>query len=147
MKNKLSWMAMGWVAGLLAVNLLITGCESTSSADQVIKLTPESAELRGKGATASFTAAATSTNSPLVLPLEWSLSRGDFGRVLSAEGVTAIYESNGSVGNNTITVKDKIGQSGVAVINQLAPIVSNAPPAAGSSTTAFGLPGVDATLP
>jgi len=128
------------MVGLLAVNFLTTGCESTSTADEVIKVTPASSTLVGKGATASFVASATSTNSPLVLPLEWSIARGDLGKILTANGVTAIYESNGKAGNNTITVSDKIGQSGVAVINQVEPVVNNAPAAA-------SLPEVDAALP
>ena len=145
--KQVSWVAVGMVAGLLAVNLLATGCESTSSADEVIKVTPESSTLVGKRATASFVASATSTNSPLVLPLEWSVGRGDLGKFLATEGVTAVYESNGKVGNNTITVQDKIGQSGVAVVNQVEPVVSNAVPAASSASPAASLPEVDATLP
>ena len=141
MKN-ISWMAAGLVAGVLAVNVLVTGCESTSSAEEVITVTPASATLVGQRATASFVASATSTNSPLVLPLEWSIARGDLGKLLSAEGVTAVYESNGKVGNNTITVKDKIGQSGVAVVNQVE-AVAEAP----ADVAAAGLPEVDATLP
>lgn len=141
MKN-LSWMAVGLVAGLLAVNVFVTGCESTSSAEEVITVTPASASLIGQGATASFVASATSTNSPLVLPLEWSIARGDLGKLLTAEGVTAIYESNGKLGNNTLTVKDKIGQTGVAVINQVEPEDTTADAAETAS-----LPEVEATLP
>jgi|APTNR8051073442_1049403.scaffolds.fasta_scaffold00080_28 hypothetical protein len=141
MKN-ISWMAAGLVAGVLAVNVLVTGCESTSSAEEVITVTPTSANLVGQGATASFVASATSTNSPLVLPLEWSIARGDLGKILGAEGVTAVYESNGKLGNNTITVKDKIGQTGVAVINQVEPVETAADVAATAS-----LPEVEATLP
>ncbi len=98
---------------------LTTGCESTSTADEVITLTPASATLTGEGATASFVASITSTNAELVLPLEWAVGSGNLGRILSTAGLTAIYESNGKIGNNTISVKDQVGQAGVAVINQV----------------------------
>ena len=99
--------------------VLTTGCESTSTADEVITLTPASATLSGKGATASFVASVTSTNAELVLPLEWAVGSGNLGRILSTAGLTAIYESNGKIGNNTISVQDQVGQAGVAVINQV----------------------------
>lgn len=99
--------------------VLTTGCESTSTADEVITLTPASATLSGEGATASFVASVTSTNAELVLPLEWAIGSGNLGRILSTAGLTAIYESNGKIGNNTISVKDQVGQAGVAVINQV----------------------------
>ena len=98
---------------------LTTGCESTSTADEVITLTPASATLTGEGATASFVASITSTNAELVLPLEWAVGSGNLGRILSTAGLTAIYESNGNIGNNTISVMDQVGQAGVAVINQV----------------------------
>jgi hypothetical protein len=124
MKN-ISWMAAGVVAGLLAVNVLVTGCESTSSQEEVIKLTPVAATLSGGTPTVTFFAYAASTNTPLVLPLEWSVARSDLGRILNASGVSAVYESSGRVGNNTITVEDQVGQSGVASIEQLAPGQTN----------------------
>jgi len=124
MKSAIFPVALLCLAG--AFVLLTTGCESTSTAEEVITVTPASASLDGKGDTASFVASATSTNSPLVLPLEWNLDRGDLGRIISAVGLTAVYESNGKVGNNTITVKDQVGQAGVAVINQIEPITNAA---------------------
>jgi hypothetical protein len=115
-----------------SVALLTTGCESTSTADEVITVTPSSATLVGKS-TASFVASATSTNSPLVLPLEWNLDRGDLGRILSTVGLTAVYESNGKIGNNTISVQDQLGQAGVAVVNQVEAAVTNEAAAATSA--------------
>lgn len=129
---------MMWVVGVLALAVMLgvtAGCESTSTADSVITVTPASATLDGKGDTASFVASLASTNSQLVLPLEWSLDRGDLGRILNAVGLTAVYEGNGKVGNNTITVKDQIGQAGVAVINQIEPVTNAAVAAAAAPVT------------
>lgn len=113
-----SWLAVSLVAGLVAVNVLVTGCESTSTAEEVITVTPATATLNTKGETASFVASASSTNNPLVLPLEWSIGNSELGRIINVTGLTAIYESNGKMGNNTIKVKDQINQEGVASISQ-----------------------------
>lgn len=123
MKSAVLLFAMLAMLGVGVV--LTTGCESTSTQEEVIKLTPVAATLSGGAPTVTFFAYAASTNTPLVLPLEWSVAREDMGRVLSAAGVSAVYESKGKVGNNTITVKDQVGQSGVAAIEQLAPGETN----------------------
>ena len=115
------------VTALAGVGMLMTaGCETNDSQDAVIILSPVSANLAGRGATATFVASAkvgTVTNE-LILPLSWSIGRGDLGRILSTAGVTAIYESNGKIGANTITVVDQIGQAGVAAINQVEEVVA-----------------------
>ena len=60
-----------------------------------------------------------STNlaSQIFLPLEWSVGSPHLGRILASAGYTAIYESFGGQGQNVVTVFDRAGRAGVAVVN------------------------------
>jgi hypothetical protein len=64
----------------------------------------------------------------LVLPLVWSVSDSSLGVIKASEGMTAIYESTGTIGNNTITVRDQGDKAGVAVVNQTVPAPATATP-------------------
>ena len=107
-------------AGLMlavVVGLFMAGCENTTTSDTAITVTPDSVELKG-GATQVFTASVADTNVALNLPLVWTVGDSTLGLIKSSEGLTAVYESNGAIGNNTVTVRDQGEASGVAVINQ-----------------------------
>ena len=54
----------------------------------------------------------------LVMPLMWSVSNPSVGGILSASGLSAIYESNGTRGQNSVTVVDQSDAEGVAAIEQ-----------------------------
>lgn len=98
--------------------LMMAGCESTSSTDSAISVTPSSAELSSSNNTQIFTASVASSNVALVLPLMWSVSDASLGTIKSSAGVTAIYESKGGEGNNTVMVHDQASAEGVAVARQ-----------------------------
>ena len=55
--------------------------------------------------------------SQIFLPLEWSVGSPQLGRILASAGYTAIYESFGGQGQNVVTVFDRAGRAGVAVVN------------------------------
>lgn len=110
--------------------VLTTGCESTSTVEQTITVTPASSSLyflvpNGTNEaveldrlSVTLTAQGNSTNTFLVLPLEWTVANGSLGRILSSAGVSAVYEAYPKDGVNSVTVRDQIGQSGVASITQ-----------------------------
>lgn len=105
--------------GLFVVGgLMIAGCESTSTTDSVIAVTPPSATLSSSNNTQVFTAAMTSSNATLVLPLVWAVSDVNLGSIKSSVGASAVYESKGGTGNNTITVHDQASGEGLAVVKQ-----------------------------
>lgn len=55
--------------------------------------------------------------SQIFLPLEWTVGSPHLGRILVSAGYTAIYESFGGKGQNVVTVFDRAGRAGVAVVN------------------------------
>ena len=100
------------IAGLAAIHLL-AGCES-STTNASITVSPSSeARTAGSDSLILFTATG-STN--LYLPLEWSVSNESLGRIVESSGNSAVYESNGTPGNNVITVRDQGVAEGVAVV-------------------------------
>jgi len=106
-----------WVlAGLMAVALVIAGCESTQTTDNVITVSPASVTVTNDWATLTFAASMTSSNTSLALPLVWSVSDPARGTIRASGGLTAIYEGKNVGGNNTITVRDQGDNSGIAVV-------------------------------
>jgi uncharacterized protein YjdB len=91
------------------------GCDSTGSGTSIL-VEPSSATLRGAEAV-TFTAVVSSNNT-LVLPLTWTVSNPALGNVIGKGGVTAVYESNGTRGNNTISVLDEGTGEGVVLVTQ-----------------------------
>lgn len=100
-----------------SIGAILSSCESTTT-DMAISVSPSSATLiDGKGSVV-FTASPASTNQPLFLPLSWSVSDPDKGKISASGGFTAVYEGSGKTGNNAISVKDKAGSEGVASVDQ-----------------------------
>lgn len=104
------------MAGLAVVGFMIVGCESTKTEDNVITINPASVTLTNDWETVTFTASLTSSNVALALPLVWSVSDPDRGRIRASGGLTAIYEATNHRGNNTITVRDQGDNEGIAVV-------------------------------
>lgn len=107
------------IMGVLTVGLVgmvITGCESTETTDNVITVNPASVTLTNDWETVVFTASLSSSNSALALPLSWSVSDPARGTIRDSGGLTAIYEGKNLGGNNTITVKDQGDNEGIAVV-------------------------------
>jgi hypothetical protein len=119
MKTRNAWLlGMAVIAGVVGV--VLTGCETTESADSAITITLSSSTITNKAAVTMTAAASGGTNSTtsLALPLVWTASDAALGGIKSSAGVTAIYQSTGKVGNNVITVRDQGESEGIAVITQ-----------------------------
>ncbi len=119
MKSGSAWVLGVVLAAGLSVAVL-SGCESTETADTSITVTLSSSSISGKAAVTLTAALSGGTNSTteLALPLVWTVSDSSLGGIKSSAGVTAIYESTGKHGNNAITVRDQGDSEGVAVVSQ-----------------------------
>jgi len=115
MKTRSAWFLVGLMAIVMA-GLVIVGCESTQTTDNVITISPASVTVTNDWATLTFTASMTSSNASLALPLVWSVSDPARGTIRASGGLTAIYEGGNVAGNNTITVRDQGENSGIAVV-------------------------------
>ena len=100
----------------VVAGLVIVGCESTQTSDNVITISPASVTVTNDWATLTFTASMASSNLSLALPLVWSVSDPARGIIRASVGLTAIYEGQNVAGNNTITVRDQGDNSGIAVV-------------------------------
>lgn len=109
---------IGAAVGLACIWIMVAGCETTKTADSAIAVTPSSMTLTGVHASVTFTAVV-GTNTTLVLPLNWSVSEPSLGHILNSVGLSAVYESEGGAGNNTVIVRDQANAEGMAVVNQL----------------------------
>jgi hypothetical protein len=112
--------AAGWcLAGVLAVS----SCEDAETRS-AIEIAPESVNLVGGGALATFTATtvfdpdSTNRNEELVYPLVWRVSNPALGGILESRGNAAVYESNGQSGQNVVIVRDGFGREGLASVYQ-----------------------------
>lgn len=120
----------GFFAGAIACALaamLATGCEDAET-ESGLTLTPASSELIGQGATVLLTAElavepGTNVHDQVILPLTWSVSNPSLGGILRSAGYTAVYESNGRIGQNVVICRDGFGREGLASINQRREVV------------------------
>ena len=117
MKALKSWLLAGMTLAV-AIGSLISGCESSNTSDMVIVVTPATATLSAPASNTVFTAMAADTNNLLNLPLIWSVSDTNLGKIASSAGVTAVYASTGNVGDNIVTVSDQGGAAGQALVTQ-----------------------------
>jgi hypothetical protein len=113
MKTSVQIVSLAIMATLVLVS--VSGCESRDK-DANIAVTPQTTDLVGPGDTVVLVAA--DPDADLVMPLVWSVSNPSIGGILSASGDSAVYESNGTWGQNTITVLDQSDREGVAVVEQ-----------------------------
>jgi hypothetical protein len=115
MKTMSAWVS-GGLTMLVLAGLVLVGCESTKTTDNVITINPPSVTVTNDWATVVFTASLSSTNIALALPLVWSVSDPARGTIRASGGLTAIYEGKNLGGNNTITVKDQGENEGIAAV-------------------------------
>jgi hypothetical protein len=115
MKTMSAWVS-GGLTMLVLAGLVLVGCESTKTTDNVITINPASVTVTNDWATVVFTASLSSTNIALALPLVWSVSDPARGTIRASGGLTAIYEGKNLGGNNTITVKDQGENEGIAAV-------------------------------
>lgn len=111
--NKLVILGM-MVVGLFGI--VMTGCESTKTTDNVISVTPGSVTLTNDWATVMFSASMSGSNTTLALPLVWSVSDPARGTIRASGGLTAVYEGKNLGGNNTVTVRDQGDNEGIAIV-------------------------------
>ena len=151
MNNKNKWVLLKYIMMLIAsagTFSTISGCDSATTDSAEIVISPTIAHLSAtkgdgvlfavnnyvggtfststststNGNTVSTTTSSSSgTNQTLYYPLEWSVSSPSLGYIKSSTGRTAIYESLGGAGNNTVSVRDQDGKKGQAVVVQTAP--------------------------
>ncbi len=93
---------------------MFTGCEDRNTGAN-ITVTPQSTTLAGRG---SVALTVEDPDGTLVYPLKWSVSNSALGAVVGTGGGTAVYEGNGNIGTQSVTVWDDTGMEGVAVIEQ-----------------------------
>lgn len=114
-QKKSTWMGALVLAGWMVA---MTGCEDAETASAALSLSPPDAELTGRGATQVFTASVTVEEEDVYLPLQWSVSNPSLGGILSSSGMSAVYESNGTIGQNVVICRDALGREGLAAVNQ-----------------------------
>lgn len=115
----------GLLAGALVCALALTlasGCEDAETGSG-LTLTPASSELTGPGATVLLTASMPDEGDEVILPLTWSVSNPSLGGILRSAGYTAVYESNGRIGQNVVICRDGLGREGLASVNQRREVV------------------------
>jgi hypothetical protein len=118
---------------LTAASCLLLGCDDASTGS-ALSISPPSTTIEGKGSVV-LTAIATDSDTPtnrnqeIILPLSWEVGNPNLGSVSGNAGFTAVYVSNGRIGQNTIFARDAIGREGVAVVSQVEP-----PPVATATT-------------
>ncbi|MBM4149197.1 MAG: hypothetical protein FJ224_09140 [Lentisphaerae bacterium] len=123
-----------FITGIAAVaaSVFFLGCE-TATTDQdvaVLQIQPQTAYLQGEGTSVLFTVTAkayvdvgqgtsTTLTGKIYLPLQWSVSRPDLGRIAQETGNQALYvKVPGTEGQNVVNVRDQGGSEGMAVVNQ-----------------------------
>lgn len=101
------------------IGLFVAGCEVANTPDTAITVTPGSVVLSGETNTQVFVASAAGTNAELALPLVWTVDDSSVGIIKSSAGMSAVYESTGVIGNNSVRVRDQGESEGVAIVSQL----------------------------
>ena len=104
MKAAMSLVAV--MAVVVVGGIIIGGCETTQSSDNVIVATPASVTLNASNLVVTFSVTP-GTNASLVLPLDWSVTDPALGNITNSASLTATYQSNGSTGVNTVVVHDQ----------------------------------------
>jgi hypothetical protein len=93
-----------------------------ASIDQLLNagmgLSPATATLATPGDVLTFAVTNASPDS-LALPLEWSVSDSSMGNISASGGLTAIYVSHDQRGNNLVFVRDQMGASAWALVQQI----------------------------
>ena len=125
MEDMMKTRRTGWflLAGVIFCGLLISsGCEDAETGSGLI-LTPQDSALLGQGATVSITASMPDEDDEVILPLTWTVSNPSLGGILRSAGYTAVYESNGRIGQNVVICRDGLGREGLASVNQRREVV------------------------
>lgn len=110
-------IAIGLASVATALLILGGGCEDVAS-DSSLTVTPNNATLTGVQSVA-LTASHPDGTTTLLTPLVWSVNNDTLGSIIRTAGASAVYQSNGNVGQNVVTVRDPAGREGLAVINQV----------------------------
>lgn len=114
MKSVAGWCMIPMVLLSMA---MIAGCDDAEKGSALVVEPPESS-VSGAGATVFLTARMVDEDDDAILPLSWHVQHPALGNILSAAGMTAVYRSNGAMGQNVVFCQDHLGREGLAVINQ-----------------------------
>lgn len=117
MKRLISCLSVVLVLfGIVSLSMLQLGCEDAKGLDG-LTIDPSNITLSTNGQTVVLTVTGGITNRDLALPLVWSVSDGNMGRIISSSGLTATYQRKGGSGSaNTVTVIDQYDNEGYATI-------------------------------
>jgi hypothetical protein len=101
---------------VISVSLMQSGCEDAEGLEG-LTIDPANITLSTNGQTVVLTVVGGITNRDLALPLEWSVSDGNLGRIVSSSGYSATYQRlSGGGAVNTVTAKDQYENEGYATI-------------------------------
>ncbi len=112
----MQFMVVVGLAWVVTASVLITGCETTETTDNVITVTPAESYVSSTQSVVTLKASMTGTNLAMVLPLEWSVSDTSLGIIKAVAGDTAVYEATLKHGHNIIYVSDTGDSEGVAAV-------------------------------
>ncbi len=96
--------------GFASVGHTPTGMDIIVTPDRAVIRTNSSVRL-----TASLPEEAHETEL-LALPLTWSWRDRSLGHIISVDGSSATYESTSLIGENLVTVRDRMGRAGSAIV-------------------------------
>jgi len=117
MKRVISCLSVLFVFSLIvSFSMLQAGCEDAKGLDG-LTIDPSTITLSTNGQSVILTVTGGITNRDLALPLVWSVSDGNLGRIVSSSGFTATYRrlaGGGAV--NTVTAIDQYDNEGYATI-------------------------------
>ena len=117
MKRILSCLSVLFVVcGIASFSFLQSGCEDATGLDG-LTIDPANVTLSTNGQTVVFTVTGGITNRDLALPLEWRVSDGNLGRILSSSGYSATYQRlSGNGASVTVTAIDQYDNEGYATV-------------------------------
>lgn len=116
-RTLLTWGSCGLGLVLAAGLAVLTGCESADGLSG-LTISPESVTLSTESNTVVL--AVVGVSNSLALPLEWSVSDGSLGSIVSSSGYTATYRRTDANGTQTVTARDQYKNEGYATIEQTA---------------------------
>jgi hypothetical protein len=116
-KKAVKW----WMGIALAGCMLMAAACDDAETGNALNVEPAESSLYGAGSTVLLTASVVGEDEEMILPLKWSVQNPSLGNILSSAGLTAVYRSNGAIGQNVVFCKDNYGREGLAVVNQKEP--------------------------
>lgn len=116
MKRNDMWRML--LAGICLIGMSVSSACDDAETGTSLQVDPPSSDVAGRGATVLLTASVADEDEEMIMPLKWSVSNPSLGGILRATGDSAVYESNGTIGQNVVICRDGLGREGLASVNQ-----------------------------